>query len=335
MALAGSAGPRETWTSPDTVSPMIPSLAATITKVASKQTYYTIRLLVDRPLVDDAYGAYAYFRWVDDVVDEVLPTEWNEGDAERLVRLRFLERQKTLLEACLRGEEPGDVDPHEAMLVELLRHADRSDPRLVAYLRHMMRVEEFDVGRRGRLVTGQELDDYTRWLAIAVAEAMHYFIGNDAAAPHDETRYQAVSGAHIVHMLRDTFTDIRAGYFNVPREVLEASSIGPADVRCDAYRAWVRERVLLARACFGAGQSYFANVQSRRHRLAGIAYMARFEWLIEALERNGFTLQAEYAEQRSLATGLRMGGYVVSSLARPRWLRRPASPVAASRVHRP
>jgi hypothetical protein len=313
---------------------MNPSLAAAITKVASKQTYFTIRFLVDRPLVDDAYRAYAYFRWIDDVIDDVMPTERNSADAERLVRLRFLERQKALLEACLSREEPGDLDPHEAMLVELVRHADRSDPRLVAYLRHMMLVMEFDVGRRGRLVTRQELDDYTRWLAIAVAEAMHYFIGNDAAAPHDETRYMAVSGAHIVHMLRDTYSDLRAGYFNVPREVLEASSIGPADVRSDAYRAWVSERVLLARAHFDAGLSYFAQVQSRRHRLAGIAYMARFEWLIETLERNGFTLQADYAEQRSLATGLRMGGYALSSLARPRSLRRPPGPVAATRADR-
>ena len=335
MALVGSAGPGKAWTKPGTVDSMLPSLAAAITKVASNQTYYTIRFLVDRPLVDDAYRAYAYFRWIDDVVDEEKPTGTaHRSDEERLVRLRFLERQKVLLEACLSGEKPGDVDAHEAMLVELVRHADRSDPRLVAYLRHMMLVMEFDVGRRGRLVTRQELDDYTRWLAIAVAEAMHYFIGNSAAAPHDETRYQAVSGAHVVHMLRDTYGDVRAGYFNVPREVLEASSIGPADVRCDAYRAWVKERVLLARACFDAGQSYFARVQSRRHRLAGIAYMARFEWLIETLERNGFTLQGEYPEQRSLVTGLRMGGYVVSSLARPRSLRREAVPIAATRADR-
>jgi hypothetical protein len=135
-------------------------------------------------------------------------------------------------------------------------------------------------------------------------------------------------------MLRDSYSDVRAGYFNVPRELLEASSIGPADFRCDAYRAWVKERVLLARAYFDAGQSYLAHVNSRRHRLAGIAYMARFEWLIETLERNGFTLQAEYDDQRSLATGLRMGGYVVSSLARPLTLRRPAVPVASTRADR-
>ena len=314
---------------------MTPSLAAAITKVASKQTYYTIRFLVDRPLVDDAYRAYAYFRWVDDVLDEVMPTEPDAGDAERLVRVCFLDRQKAQLEACLRGEEPGDLDLHEATLVELVRHADRSDPRLVAYLRHMMLVMEFDVGRRGCLVTRQELDDYTRSLAIAVTEAMHYFIGHRDAVPHDETRYSAVSGAHIVHMLRDTYADVRAGYLNVPREVLEASSIGPADFRCDAYRAWVRERVLQARAHFDAGQSYFAHLPSRRHRLAGIAYMARFEWLIQTLERNGFELQGDYAEQRSLATGLRMGRYVVSSLARPRPLRHPAVPVTATRADRP
>jgi phytoene/squalene synthetase len=46
------------------------TLAADITRSASKQTYYTIKLFVDRDLVEDAYRAYAYFRWVDDVLDE-------------------------------------------------------------------------------------------------------------------------------------------------------------------------------------------------------------------------------------------------------------------------
>ena len=46
------------------------SLAARITQAASKQTYYTVRYLVDRPLIPDAYRAYAYFRWVDDYLDQ-------------------------------------------------------------------------------------------------------------------------------------------------------------------------------------------------------------------------------------------------------------------------
>ena len=71
---------------------------------------------------------------------------------------------------------------------------------------------------------------------------MHYFIGHGWYAPHDETRYLAVSAAHITHLLRDTFDDVQAGYYNIPREVLEANHIGPQDVQSVEYRAWVRSR---------------------------------------------------------------------------------------------
>ena len=55
------------------------ALAATITKAASKQTYYTIRLFVDRGRVEDAYRAYGYFRWVDDVLDADVPSGDDTG----------------------------------------------------------------------------------------------------------------------------------------------------------------------------------------------------------------------------------------------------------------
>src|SRR4051812_2693695 len=308
---------------------MTPNLASAITPAASSQTYYTIRFLVDRPLVDDAFRAYAYFRWVDDIVDGAASTE--ADDTGGRLPVAFLGRQKALLDACLRGDEPRGVDPYEVMLLELVRHADRSSPGLEAYLRNMMRVMEFDVERRGRIVSQRELDDYTRWLAIAVTEAMHYFIGHGAAAPHDEARYIAVSGAHVIHMLRDTYSDLRAGYFNVPREVLEAWSIGPNDVRCDAYRRWVRERENVARACLDGGKGYFAGVDNRRLRLAGLAYISRFEWLLHTLEADQFTVRHEYAQRRSITTAAWMARSVLSSLAFPRHLG--ASPVshAASR----
>jgi phytoene/squalene synthetase len=290
---------------------MQPSLASAVTKAASRQTYYTIRFLVDRGRRDDAYRAYAYFRWVDDILDGDAPSDPVASEARRRW---FVERQRSLLERCLRGEAPLHASPHEGMLVELVQHAGPADGALEAYLRNMMRVMEFDVRRRGQLISQAELNDYTGWLATAVTEAMHHFIGNGTAAPTDETRYLAVTGAHIVHMLRDTFEDVRAGYFNVPREVLEASSIGPADVHRDAYRAWVADRVKLARSCFEGGRAYFERVEEPRHRMAGLAYMARFEWLIETLEKEGFRLRPRYDERRSLATGLRMGWQAIAGM---------------------
>jgi phytoene/squalene synthetase len=163
---------------------------------------------------------------------------------------------------------------------------------------------------------------------------MHHFIGHGAFAPRDETRYLAASGAHVLHMLRDTYDDARAGYFNVPREVLEANAIGPHDVHSDAYRAWVKSRVELARAYFDAGRAYYARVQNPRHRLAGLAYMARFEWLMETLEREGFSLRPRYDEKRSLATGLRMSWLVLSSVLGVRRLGAPSPPIVSPRQGR-
>jgi hypothetical protein len=292
---------------------MTTSLASSITKAASKQTYYTIRFLVDRARVDDAYRAYGYFRWVDDVLDADSGSGPVLSEVEASERRAFLERQKSLLESCYRGQAPRDTNIQEKMLVELVQGDRGKNSGLGAYLRNMMLVMDFDARRRGRLVSQVELNEYTRWLAIAVTEALHYFIGHGAFAPRDETRYLAVSAAHIMHMLRDTFDDVQAGYFNIPREVLEANHIGPQDAHSAAYRAWVKSRVALAREYFEAGRSYFARVQNSRCRLACFAYIARFDWLLDTLEREGYCLRPQYDERKRFRTGLRMGWFALSS----------------------
>jgi phytoene/squalene synthetase len=288
------------------VNEMIPNPASLITKAASKQTYYTVRFLVDRDRVDDAYRAYAYFRWVDDVLDENSGSGSISSVFEKTERRSFLERQKILLEKCYQGESPREANIHENMLVELVQGDLDKNSGLQSYLRNMMLVMDFDVRRRGRLISQAELSEYTRWLATAVTEALHYFIGHDRFAPNDDARYLAVSAAHIIHMLRDTFDDVQAGYFNIPHEVLEANHIGPQDVHSDAYRDWVRSRVQLARKYFEAGKGYYTRVQNPRGRLAGFAYIARFEWLLDTIEREGFYLRPEYNEIKSITTGLRM-----------------------------
>lgn len=290
-------------------------LAPAITKTASTQTFYTIRFLVDRERVPDAYRAYAYFRWVDDTLDAGdMAQSGVTGEVGAYERSTFLRRQKTLLERCSEGEVLPDTTAEENMLVELVRRNPAKNSGLQSYLRNMMKVMEFDANRRGRLVSQSELSEYTRWLATAVTEAMHYFIGHSCQSPHDESRYLAVTGAHITHMLRDTFDDAQAGYFNIPCEVLEAAHIHPLDIHSKAYREWVRTRVWLARKCFKAGRAYLAQVENSRCRLAGLAYTARFEWLLETIERENYCLRPEYSERKSPGTGLRMALSILSSL---------------------
>jgi hypothetical protein len=302
---------------------MVANLAAAITRAGSIQSYYTIRFLADRERVDDAFRAYAYFRWVDDVLDAQA--------GSRAERMAFLERQKWLLQACYRGDAPRLVDAQEAILIELVQSDPEKESGLQAYLHYMLRVMDFDVARRGRLISQAELNDYTRWLAIAVTEATHYFIGHSQSAPRHPARYAAVSGAHIAHMLRDTYADLGSGYYNVPREVLQAHHLEPDDVHSPAYRAWVQGRVRLAREHFQAGRGYCARVPCARWRLAASAYTARFVWVLDTLEREDYRLRPEYGERKSLGAGLRMSWLTLAALVNLRG----AQPLARPAVTHP
>ncbi|MCC6617293.1 MAG: squalene/phytoene synthase family protein [Anaerolineae bacterium] len=282
-------------------------LAARITKAASRQTYYTIHYLVDRERVADAYRAYGYFRWVDDYLDQQA--------SQRALSLAFVERQQMLIEACYRGEQPRDLAPEEQLLADLIASDSEADSGLQAYIRNLMAVMAFDAERKGRLIDEAELAEYSRLLATAVTEAMHYYIGHDAPSPHDEARYLAVTGAHITHMLRDTFEDVEAGYYNIPREFLDAHGIDAADVTSEAYREWVKSRVELARDYFRAGRACLAQVKSVRCRVAAYAYMARFESVLAAIEREDYRLREDYQDCKSLKTCLRMVWNIVSGSA--------------------
>jgi len=301
--------------------------ASSITKAASKQTYYTIRFLVDRERIDDAYRAYGYFRWVDDILDaESITSE------ERRV---FIHRQKTLLEKCYQGETLRNMNIQEKMLVELVQHDHEKNSGLQSYLRSMMLVMDFDAKRRGRLISQAELNEYTHWLAVAVMDCIHHFIGHGEFAPHDETRYLAVSAAHIIHMLRDTFDDARIGYYNIPREVLEANHIGLLDVGSEPYRAWVKSRVQLAREYFKAGKGYFARVQNFRCRLACFAYVARFEWLLDTIEREDYLLRHQYNERKSAGVGLQMSWLTLASVINLRSLGTLHQPEVSHQIGKP
>lgn len=269
-----------------------------MTREASTQTYFTIRYLVDPPLVADAFHAYAYFRWVDDTLDQ--------GRMTQAERLTFLARQQELIAGCHRGEQPKALSSEEQMLVDLIRNNKTENGGLRTYINHMMAVMAFDARRRGQLISEPELDEYARSLATAVTEALHFFIGHQDRSPQDETRYLAVTGAHVTHMLRDTIEDTAAGYYNIPQEYLEAHGITPADVHHEAYRNWVQSRVRLARECFAAGRSYLSRVENRRCRLAGYAYIARFEVVLDAIERDGYRLRSAYPERKSMKARMKM-----------------------------
>jgi phytoene/squalene synthetase len=274
------------------------NLARSITWASSKQSYLTARLLADRDLADDCLRAYAYFRWADDRIDICL-----SGKDECTA---FIERQKSLIDNLYRGERPNDLLPEEAMLADLIAHDRTPDSGLHSFIRNFMSVIEFDAYRKARIVSRHELAAYTSCLATAVMDGLQYFIGNDHPYPKTHNRNLAVTGAHITHMLRDTLEDLSVGLVNIPAEDLEAHGIDLEDVDSEQMRGWVREQVELARYCFRKGRTYIDSLDVLRCKLAGVWYCARFECVLNAIERDGYRLRAEYHQRHALKTWLEM-----------------------------
>jgi phytoene/squalene synthetase len=280
-------------------------LARRITWASSKQSYLTARLLADRDLADDCLRAYAYFRWADDMIDVSLP--------DLAARAVFIERQKALIDSLYRGERPTDLLPEEAMLADLIAHDRFPESGLASFIRNFMAVIECDAYRQGRLASRAELQAYTTCLASAVMDGLQYFIGNGHPYLRMHNRLLAVTGAHITHMLRDTCEDLPAGLVNIPAEYLVAHGMHSIELNGEPLRAWVREQVVLARMFFEEGKIYINSLDVLRCKLAGVWYCARFECVLDLIERDGFRLRAAYPERHGLKVWLemvRLGGLV-------------------------
>jgi phytoene/squalene synthetase len=273
-------------------------LARSITRESSKQTYYIARLMVDKDLVDDFCRAYAYFRWIDDYIDIT-----SQSDNERI---SFIRNQRDLIDCLFNGEQTNNLSPEEMILVDLIRNDRGETSGLQSFIRNMFAIIEFDAYRKGRLITKSELFWYTDRLGKSVVDGLLYFIGNGHAYPDSKNRYLAGEAAHITHLLRDMGPDTADGFINIPNEYLEEHGISPMDIDTPPFRKWVQSRVEQARENFHLGKQYFDDLDVLRSIIVGYWYSARFETVLDTIERDGFKLRWDYNERRKLSTWLKI-----------------------------
>jgi len=217
-----------------------------------------------------------------------------------------------LIDRLYRNERPDDLTPEEEMAADLIRHDREGNGRLQSFIRNFLAILEFDAYRKGRLISQQELTWYSNCLGKSVTDGIQYFIGNGHPYPTTEDHYLAATAAHITHMLRDMVLDAADGYINIPREYLEAHGISPENVDSPSFRAWVRGRVEKARQYFREGKRYLDELDVLRCKIAGYWYCARFEGVLDTIERDGYILRAVYNKRRKLSTWLKMAWLGVS-----------------------
>ncbi|NAY92182.1 squalene/phytoene synthase family protein [Muricauda sp. JGD-17] len=273
-------------------------LAKSITKKASKQTYYTARYMVDRNLVDDFFRAYAYFRWMDDMIDESL-----ESQKERI---SFIKRQKELIDVLYQKKRPNSLNSYEEIMAVLIEHDQKVNSKLQSFIRNMFAIVEFDAYRKWQIITEKQLEWYTNCVAKSTTDGLQYFIGNNHQYPIAENQYFAAKAAHIVHLLRDTVEDLQNGFINVPKEYIELYGIDLSQIDSAAFRAWVRERTAKAREYFMKGKHYLETLDILRCKTVGLWYCARFESILDKIEKENYLLKSTYEEKGKTSRLIKM-----------------------------
>lgn len=263
-----------------------------ITWTSSKQTYFTARAVVDRELVDDFYRAYAYFRWADDIIDVF--TQTNKE------RINFIKRQKELIDTLYSDGQPEELEKEEKILADLIRNDRSKNSGLQSFIRNMFAVISFDAYRKGNLVSQEEITNYIEILGKSVTNGLQYFIGNGHPYSDSKNRYLAAKAAHITHLLRDMTIDIADGFINIPREYVIAEGINLKEIDSSRLRNWVIDQVKQARMWFSEGKLYLDSLEVLRCKIAGYWYCARFEIVLDTIERDDYIIRSTYKERRSL-----------------------------------
>ena len=194
------------------------------------------------------------------------------------------------------------------MLADLIAHDRGPESGLRSFIRNFMAVIAFDAARRGHPVSRRELAAYTACLAKAVMDGLLYFIGNGHPYPRIPGSTLAVLGAHITHMLRDMLEDLPPGIVNIPAEDIAAYDLPGRYSTAKRSAAGCGRQVKEARRVFREGKRYIDSLDVLRGKLAGVWYCARFECVLNAIERDGYRLRLEYPERYCLAAWTRMIG---------------------------
>lgn len=263
-------------------------LAKSITKQSNFRTYLIIKYFVDRKLVDDCYRAYAYFRWADDQVDDVLQTKSQ--------RVEFIHRQENIITLSYKDKPVPHLSPEENLITDLIGSPYSHSPRLKSFIFNFLAIIKFDAHRKKIPISTKEFHWYTQTLATAVTDCILHFINHDFDYPPSPTQYHAARAACITHILRDYIQDVDNEYYNLPQEVQDKHRIVPKDIDHPAFIFWVKQQVKQANLLFSSGKQYL-NQLPFRTQAAACLYCFRFRYILNTIQHQKYLLKSSYKQQ--------------------------------------
>jgi 15-cis-phytoene synthase len=204
------------------------------------RSFYLASLFMPSSIRADVHALYAFYRTVDDLVDEQ-PDAFNRQD-----RVAIL----SAWESALRGEQPAD----NAFVGGAIGLASRYNIP-IDYLCLVLEGARFDLEMR-TIETRQELIHYSVLMAGSVGMVMSHILG-----ARDVESLSAASdlgvAMQITNVLRDVGEDLTRGRIYLPLDELQKHGCGIGDLKRgqvdESFRGVMQTLALLAREYYDSG----------------------------------------------------------------------------------
>ncbi len=233
--------------------------AESITRKSTHFGYLLCKTFFKAETTLPLFQAYAYFRWLDDLVDQ------SNDSKESLAS--FMIRQKNLVTSWYNDESPQVSNLYETFIRETISHDKANELQLHSMIENFIEAIAWDVSRRYSIVSKHELGIYSLRLGRSYAEGLLFGLGMKSNNPnYDIALDKCGSAAHIAHTLRDLSIDLNLGYINISCEDMKLFDIDPLDPTLHGIGKWVAFSVEKAEALFSEGKIYqktFPTIKSR------------------------------------------------------------------------
>lgn len=243
-------------------------------------TFLLARLYLRKDDQYYSYLLYSYLRSADDFVDE--------KDASESEKKQFVHRQQKIIKSLY---ENCNIDANP-LISRIVKYDLKNGCKLKPCIFRMLKIFEFDANRKNKLVSSEELKNYSVNLATAYTQLLLYFT---------EPRYEyqredalLAHACHLAHMLRDFKEDQRLGYINISKEEIAQYNIQLNKIPDEGFQEWLRDRIKIIQSHFKKGKAELDKNPILRTKIMGYLYCFRYEAIIRQIKEAEYQLKNKY-----------------------------------------
>jgi hypothetical protein len=204
--------------------------------IKTKNNIFFIICILIKPFINNFNvfaAAYAYMRWLDDIVDNISNNESTINN--------FLVHQRKLINNLYNGKNITTQIEQEKLLIDFINYDISIGCQLKEDFLIMLETLFFDLNRRHKICTKFEIEEYSYRMAKSFSSFILHFLNGENVKEKEEIITLASYGCQ-AYMLRDLAEDIKNGLINIDKETIDKYGINIKEPHCDQILIWIRKK---------------------------------------------------------------------------------------------